>query len=165
MRAFTGHYGATKEEPPGLAGQAQGKLPGEGYIHPKGFKESTGLSLVEMGDGQDKLNEGYARFHILDNICFLAEALTKEVDNTETCEVGEESYFEVGRTFRSLHDFKHRQPTFLTVENRARGKVKPQVDLSEHHEAQMPDTLRAPLGSCQQLSPCEVMAPLREREK
>lgn len=51
------------------------------------------------------------------------------------------------------------------MEDRARGKVKPQVDLSEHHEAQMPDTLRAPLGSCQQLSPCEVMAPLRERER
>lgn len=90
MWAFTGHYGATKEEPPGLAGQAQGKLPREGYIHPKGFKESMGLRLVEMGDGQDKLNEGYAWFHILDNICFLTEALTKEVDNMETCEVGEE---------------------------------------------------------------------------
>lgn len=42
------------------------------------------------------------------------------------------------------------------VEGRRRGVVESRVDLSFHHETQMPETLWAPLGSCQQLSPCKV---------
>lgn len=43
------------------------------------------------------------------------------------------------------------------VEGRGRGVVESRVDLSFHHETQMPETLWALLGSCRQLSPCKVM--------
>ena len=48
------------------------------------------------------LNEGYTQFNALDNICFLTKALTKEADNVESCEVGEEGILGWGEPFRAF---------------------------------------------------------------
>lgn len=48
-----------------------------------------------------------------DNICFLAEALTKEVDNVENCKVGEEGYSGCGEPFRAFRTSHTGSPVAL----------------------------------------------------